>query len=84
METPQALRLSILLLALAFCGAWWVEATRFNFILVQKVTNGPKGFKASNVVEFSVLSEDPAATDKGDDDVKDRHYQGPVQPPRNF
>lgn len=84
MEAPQVLRTSILLLFLAFCACWWAQINRFDFVLVQRVSNGPKGFKASNAMEFNILPAELTAPAVPDGPEKDQHYQGQLPPPRNF
>lgn len=78
METPQVLRLSILLCLLGFCAIFWAQFHYFDLTLVQHVGNDAKGFKISHHTEFTIT---PTAVQMGADN---RRYEGRLPPPTTF
>jgi hypothetical protein len=70
METPQFLRLSILLCLLAICAVWYAQGRLFDMVVVQHLTSDEKGLHIMATMQFSSKPiQEPEAEKEGKEEA---------------
>lgn len=58
MESPQLIRVGILLSLLSFASVWYAQTHFFNLVSINRVTTQPDGFKVTVHTEFTMITKE--------------------------